>query len=589
MSSPLRSSDPSRSTTRSDTSRHSRYGSRNGTTNGYHRSYRESTADSPSRQLWDDFNRMMLDGNKAFTQELDTKSSEQEKLHRQALDEALQRHEKVRQSAERAREQLQIEIELENRRREEEEKRRLEEARRKLAEEETAKQRRELEEAKRREEERKQQEALKREKEEQSRRAEAQKQREEQEKTERKAAQEKEEADRKAREEAAAKAKQQEAQQSKPPPQPAVQPTQPAQPAPSQINPSAGSSAPATQQATSKEAAQGLVSTNEQREAVHQKYLALHKHLKKVRAHVEDECKKRGIKNQLSDMRREVNKIMGQINKHDKRANLAKSKEVRAILDRAATMSDISVDPSEFILYPEQPPTSTTAERRYPGCLLYLLSRFAKSAISQLIQEAGMETETADGVGVLLVTIFSVPNYRWNGQSLIDVLWAKYHVVCPPLFGITGNQKTVAGRKRLGWWVDGDGDTANAFISDELHYQRMRGLGAGFSALTLRDFSRSANPNPAPNRLWWETLARILNLPPGHPQLTHYVLVKALLADHIPRILQIFASAGKAVIRKATGEFPQKGPRRENGMPFSEVTALDSLPATLASKQGLSL
>ncbi|KAI6853713.1 hypothetical protein KC323_g9209 [Hortaea werneckii] len=584
MSSPLRSSDPSRSTTRSDTSRHSRYGSRNGTTNGFHRSYRESTAESPSRQLWDDFNRMMLDGNKAFTHELDTKSSEQEKLHRQALQEALQRHEKVRQSAERAREQLQIEIELENRRREEEEKRKLEEARRKLAEEETAKQRRELEEAKRREEERKQQEALKREKEEQLRRAEAQKQREEQEKTEWKAAQEKEEADRKAREGAAAKAKQQEAQQAKAPPRPTVQPVQPAQPAPSQAQPPAGSSAPATQPSTSNEAAQGLVSTTEQREAVHQKYLALHKHLKKVRAYVEDECKKRGIKNQLSDMRREVNKIMGQINKHDKRANLAKSKEVRAILDRAATMSDISVDPSEFILYPEQPPTSSTAEKRYPGCLLYLLSRFAKSAIAQLIQEAGMETETADGVGVLLVTIFSVPNYRWNGQSLIDVLWAKYHVVCPPLFGITGSQTTPQGRKRLGWW------TENAvFLSEELHYQRMRGLGAGFSALTLRDFSRSANPNPAPNRLWWEALARILNLPPGHPQLTHYVLVKALLADHVPRILQIFAAAGKAVIRKATAEFPQKGPRRENGVPFSEVTALDSLPVTLASRQGLAL
>ncbi|KAI7484626.1 hypothetical protein KC351_g4366 [Hortaea werneckii] len=584
MSSPLRSSDPSRSTTRSDTSRHSRYGSRNGTTNGFHRSYRDSTAESPSRQLWDDFNRMMLDGNKALTHELDTKSSEQEKLHRQALQEALQGHEKVRQSAERAREQLQIEIELENRRREEEEKRRLEEARRKLAEEETAKQRRELEEAKRREEERKQQEALKREKEEQSRRAEAQKQREEQEKTERKAAQEKEEADRKAREEAAAKAKQQEAQQAKAPPRPTVQPAQPAQSAPTQAQPPAGSSAPATQPSTSNEAAQGLVSTNEQREAVHQKYLALHKHLKKVRAYVEDECKKRGIKNQLSDMRREVNKIMGQINKHDKRANLAKSKEVRAILDRAATMSDISVDPSEFILYPEQPPTSSTAEKRYPACLLYLLSRFAKSAIAQLIQEAGMETETADGVGVLLVTIFSVPAYRWNGQSLIDVLWAKYHVVCPPLFGITGSQNTPQGRKRLGWW------TENAvFLSEELHYQRMRGLGAGFSALTLRDFSRSANPNPAPNRLWWEALARILNLPPGQPQLTHYVLVKALLADHVPRILQIFAAAGKAVIRKATAEFPQKGPRREKGVPFSEVTALDSLPVTLASRQGLAL
>lgn len=245
-------------------------------------------------------------------------------------------------------------------------------------------------------------------------------------------------------------------------------------------------------------------------------------------------------------------------------------------------MSDISVDPSEFIICPDQPPISNDANKQYPGPLLYLLSRFAKSAIAQLTQEAGVDTSMADGIGVLLVTVFSVSDYRWNGQSLIDVLWAKYHVVCPALFGIYGDQNTPTGRKRIGWWAEGGG-----FIKEASHYQRMIGLGAGFSAITLRDFTRSRNANPAPNRLWWEAMARILNLPPGQPQRTHYVLVQALVKDHVPRIMQIFGFAGKAVLKKAIYDFPQHGPKSERGEIISEASAVEALHLVLQQQYDL--
>src|ERR1700712_2028000 len=110
MSSPFRSSDHSRSTPRSSPSRQRLNDSRNGRANGLHRGLRESLNDSPSRQLWDEFNRLVIDEDNAFKRSLDTQAAEQEKLHREALDTALREHEAVRQSAERAREQLELEI-----------------------------------------------------------------------------------------------------------------------------------------------------------------------------------------------------------------------------------------------------------------------------------------------------------------------------------------------------------------------------------------------------------------------------------------------------------------------------------------------
>lgn len=271
---------------------------------------------------------MMLDGDKAFRKELDTKSAEQEKRHRQALDQALQEHQRVRESAERARQQLEVEIALEQKRREEEEKRKLEESRRRLAEEENARQRRELEDAKRREEERTQQEALKREREEQERKEVAHKQQEEKEKREREASRAREEAERKAKEEAAAKARQDQVQQSKP--SPAQSSQQPNGVAPGGQAPAPQVAPSASQQPTSAAEpvnnAPDIVSTVQQREAVHNEYLDVHKRLKLMRKWVAEELKKRDPKlyQRLTDMRIELGKLINQINKIDRKENLEK-------------------------------------------------------------------------------------------------------------------------------------------------------------------------------------------------------------------------------------------------------------------------
>lgn len=300
--------------------------------NGNHRSYRDSlNNDSPSHQLWEEFNRLVVDEDTRFKRSLDSQAAEQEKLHREALDQALKEHEAVRQSAERVRERLELEIKRERLRREDEEKRAVEKARRDLAEQEAEQQRRQLDDAKRYEEERKQREALKREQEEQKKRAEAQRQREEQEKVQRKAAQDKEEADRKAREDAAARERQQQAQKPAPPPLPSQQqpngvapstqppraPAQPAQPPQAMPQPQAQPQL----QVQHGEAASRLISSTAEREAEHKRYMDLWKRLKVMRKSIEDQCKQAGFK-ELGELRRDIRKRLGQLNKIDKRANL---------------------------------------------------------------------------------------------------------------------------------------------------------------------------------------------------------------------------------------------------------------------------
>lgn len=320
MSSPFHSPDRSRSTPRSSPSRQRLSDSRRvGQINGFHRPYRESPQrESPSRPLWEEFERLYVREENNFRQSLDAQDAEQERLHKQQLREALEQHEAVRQSAERARERLELEIKKESQRREEEEKRAVEEARRKLAEQEEAARRRQIEENKQREEERKRREALQREKEEQERQIAARKLREEQEKLQREAARQREEAECKSREYAIAK---EQAQTQKPEPLPIQQ---------SQHHQSNGITAAPAHSAASAPTGltpgvsggtmQGLVTTASEREGVHKRYVGLHQRLKVMRKSIVDECKRREFK-QLGDWRREIRVNCGQLNKLNKDSN----------------------------------------------------------------------------------------------------------------------------------------------------------------------------------------------------------------------------------------------------------------------------
>ncbi len=162
----------------------------------------------------------------------------------------------------------------------------------------------------------------------------------------------------------------------------------------------------------------------------------------------------------------------------------------------------------------------------------------------------------------------------------MDLLIAKYRVVCPVLFGFRGNDKMEMGRARVGWLKN----DAGQWISEQEHSDRMTGLGAGFAALTLRDFSRVSRPNPWPPRAYWAALARILNTPPEQISMTQCYVLKAMIADSEAKVIQQYGTAGTAILRYALHDFPAKV-----SPPNSSSSALRVLAKTLKINTGLRL
>lgn len=262
--------------------------------------------------------------------------------------------------------------------------------------------------------------------------------------------------------------------------------------------------------------------------------------------------------------------------------------KVKGILMQAAQMQQIMIDVTPYIVsVPPGKLQEGNGPTQYPAALLFLLSHFAKSVVSQLAQEVSRDILAADPIGIIAVTVFSSPEFLFNGHSLIDVLWAKYHKVCPVLFGIYGSEKTAAGRARLGWHSE-DG----TYVSPQEHYDRMAGFAAGFSAITLRDFSKSKNKSPAPVHLFWTSLARIVSAPNDEQTPTHYIALNNMLnKNSVPRFIGFYGTAAIAALRTACVTFPSGGgPRNASGTGSdSTVLAVQSLPHSWQKEHNLTL
>ena len=121
------------------------------------------------------------------------------------------------------------------------------------------------------------------------------------------------------------------------------------------------------------------------------------------------------------------------------------------------------------------------------------------------------------------------------------------------LFGIYGPENTAQGKQRLGWRRE---TKQGPFVSEQRHSERMTGLGAGFAALSLRNYDRSRMQNPYPASNYWRALASIVNTPPAEVTETHFMVLKAMIENSEARIMEFFGEAGKAALRKALIEFP---------------------------------
>ena len=281
--------------------------------------------DSPSRQLLYEFSQMLINSNRDFNERLDLATAERAKLHLEELSRAAAKHERVRQSAERARQWHLLEEQKRRKQQEDEENRALERARQEKLELEIASQKRKLEEQRREEIERKQATERAKQLAENEARLKAQKRKEE---AEEKRRAEQAESDRKASEAAAAveKSKAQQAQQ-----QAQLQAQQQAsqqasqqtrqQPPLQPPKPSSGSaislpstSAPSSASPAHAIAASPLISPITEREAHHKKYLSVHKRLKEFRKNMVDWSKQNpDLKGQLGDARRSLRTRVGQI------------------------------------------------------------------------------------------------------------------------------------------------------------------------------------------------------------------------------------------------------------------------------------
>ncbi|KAK5947035.1 hypothetical protein PMZ80_001181 [Knufia obscura] len=226
----------------------------------------------------------------------------------------------------------------------------------------------------------------------------------------------------------------------------------------------------------------------------------------------------------------------------------------------------------------------------------FLLCTLTQTVVKIFTSYVHGAPERAEPVGTMLASVFAQPDLQFSRsdgttQSLFPIFLAKYHRVCPALFGITADQSTSAGKQKMGWALNPapDDDTPKTtFVTDQTHYDRMTGLAIGFSSFGLRNFSATANKNPYPSTHFWKSLAQIINLPPDQVQPSHLCVLRYMFGHGgIYRFLLFFGSVGVAVLREAFVEFPKRLP--EAMQRDSYANELKMYAETLGEKEHLHL
>ncbi|KAI1771863.1 GLE1-domain-containing protein [Hypoxylon cercidicola] len=302
------------------------------------------------------------------------------------------------------------------------------------------------------------------------------------------------------------------------------------------------------------------------------RYVEIHKNLKQLRASVTQQAKlSPPLKRRMGDMRRELRKNMGQL-VGERGGNKKQIAAIQALLNESLNGSVPSelIDPSNFVTDKREPAQGALYNEQLPSLFLYLLNQFSKAVINQFINECGAQPKSADPIGVITAMIFSNEAYLWRGKTLIDILMAKFRVVCPVLFGYHGSEKTDLGRVRLGWKRN---KSTGEWIPEQQHGDRMKGLGAGYAAIALRNFSSSKNTNPWPPTHYWTCMARIVNTPAAEISNTQCVVLRAIIEENEDRFIQFYGNAAIAALRKALVEFSGKAVDRTPGVSGLEVMA----------------
>ncbi|KAF2706714.1 hypothetical protein K504DRAFT_459122 [Pleomassaria siparia CBS 279.74] len=503
-----------------------------------HRPRRETLErDSPSRQVQHaEFNLMLNRSERSFYERLDLNAAEQAKDHEEQLSKAALEHERVQRCAKLEIDRLLLQQEQEKQAREEQQRLDIERLSREKARQEAEAQQRRLEMKQREEQAARQAAERQRQQQEVDARLKAQK---EQLDAARRQQSEREEVARKTQEAVAAAEKARNQQLQQPPLQ---QPQAPKQLSAIVPQSSALAVPPTTQHIPG---AAGL-------EEIHAQYLALHQRMKGFWGPFSKEQKNGGpLKVATGEIRRQIRLRLGQISTTREASKAAIMAIRKDCFDMALSHTEFTIDIRPFIISHPIPPLQDKAQAQVPKLLLYAFIIFTKLLIKQIDSEvrSGKGT-TIQEIGLVAASLLADPKYTWMGIPMTDIVMAKYHHTCPILFGIKGNMNTPEGKARLGWKADHTTNTYN---------ESMIGLGCGFAALSLRQFS---GKNPAiPITQYWLAVASICNTPAENLYAGHYMVLKGLLQHFARKFLGFYGAQARGVLRKATVDLPARAPQ----------------------------
>ncbi|KAG4442695.1 hypothetical protein IFR05_001802 [Cadophora sp. M221] len=360
----------------------------------------------------------------------------------------------------------------------------------------------------------------------------------------------------------------------RPPPQftsqPAPQPTPPPKPQPSPFQQTATPAVQPPQESQSQRQLSQPQSNGLQVIPDADRLVQIHGNLKKLRSFIStqndpistERVRQRDgsmkekhvtVKTLAGEMRRALTRTMGQLT-DIAGSNSKQIVTIRELLEKSLTVNSAPMQPQHFMCNPPEGPVDGAQHNgdMMPSLFLYLLNIFTKAIANQLSSEAATNPKIAEPIGIVAHTIISHPKFLWRGHSFVGIIMAKFRISLPVVFGVRGSETTEQGRQRLGWRKGDDG-----WISDQEHQDRMRGLGAGYAALCLRNYSKSARVNPWPPSHYWNAMALLICTPPAERSTTQVIVLTALIDGYERKFLEFYGDMAICAMRAAIIDFPR--------------------------------
>jgi len=336
-----------------------------------------------------------------------------------------------------------------------------------------------------------------------------------------------------------------------------------------------------------KQRAEQAGGSPEQVQRTHEEYLELYERIKKFKndywANVMEKAKGNDprkkyqypdIKENAGEFRRAMRGVNA-LTAADKETNKLKNSQIKEVIQKSLSMKTprIGQDIPVNTFLPRSLQLDSNNQATITDLGAFTLCCFVQSVVKVFMESAPTQPENAEPVGTLLSSVFAMkelqfhrttPSGSTEPQTLFPMLLAKYHKVCPLLFGITANQNTPLGKKAIGWQLTKtDAGPKTTFVTENAHYDRQIGLAIGYSSFGLRNFAAATATmrNPYPPTHFWRSLAQIINLPPEQVTPTHLAILKNIFGkDGMRRFLLFFGVVGLAVIREAYIYFPERLP-----------------------------